>query len=97
MSAAVVDKLKELFASELDVNVDPAGVDENACLLDGDIDIDSIPIVEPISIIEERLGTVSTDDELVPESFSTPAVPAELVANKLQVSPASGQPRTGEA
>lgn len=97
MSAAAVEKLKELVAGELDVNLDPAEIDENASLLEGEIDIDSICIVELISIIEEKFNIVFTNDELVPESFSTMAVPADLVPNKLQASPVYGEATAGES
>lgn len=83
MNNPIIDKLKEIIATELDVNLVPADIDENASLLEGEIDIDSIAIVELISIIEEKFGIVFTDEELMPESFSTLSVLAKLIEGKL--------------
>ncbi len=83
MNNPIIDKLKEIIATELCVNLVPAEIDENASLLEGEIDIDSIAIVELISIIEEKFGIVFTDEELMPESFSTLSVLAKLIEGKL--------------
>lgn len=85
MSETLVNQLKAIIAGELDVNLKEAEIDENVSLFEEGLGLDSIAIVELISLIEEKFGFQFSDSELSPEFFSNLRVLANLIATRMVV------------
>lgn len=83
MSQTTIEKLKAIIADDLDVNLKKDDIDENVSLFEGGLGLDSIVIVELISLIEEKFGIEFSDLELNPEYFSSLKILAEFVSQKL--------------
>jgi acyl carrier protein len=83
MCEALVNQLKIIMAEELDVNLKVEDIDENASLFEDGMGLDSIAIVEFISLIEEKFNFMFSDSELSPEFFSNLNVLANLIGSKL--------------
>lgn len=79
----VIAKLKKLIAEELDVNLKEDELDENLPFFEGGLGIDSIAIVELISLVEDNFNIQFTDSDLVPDSFSSLKKLAEVIAAKI--------------
>jgi len=82
MSGALVNQLKTIMAKELDVNLKVEEIDENASLFEGGLGLDSIAIVELISLVEQHFNFQFSDTELTPESFSNLNVLANFISVK---------------
>jgi len=82
MSASVMDKLKKIISEELDVNLKPEDIDENASLFEDGLGFDSVTIVELIALVEEYFKIQFSDDELSLEPFSSLKVLADCIAKK---------------
>jgi acyl carrier protein len=83
MSGALVNQLKTIMAKELDVNLKVEEIDENDSLFEGGLGLDSIAIVELISLVEQHFNFQFSDTELTPESFSNLNVLADFISVKL--------------
>lgn len=83
MSETLVNQLKTIMAGELDVNLKVEDIDENASLFEDGLGLDSIAIVELISLVEQHFGFQFSDAELTPESFSNLSVLADFISGKL--------------
>lgn len=83
MSGALVNQLKTIMAEELDVNLKVEEIDENDSLFEGGLGLDSIAIVELISLVEQHFNFQFCDTELTPESFSNLNVLADFISVKL--------------
>ncbi len=84
MSETLVNQLKAIMAEELDVNLKVEEIDENASLFEDGLSLDSIAIVELISLVEQHFGFEFSDSELSPESFSNLRVLANLISSKME-------------
>ena len=82
MYGALVNQLKTIMAEELDVNLKVEEIDENASLFEGGLGLDSIAIVELISLVEQHFDFQFSDTELNPESFSNLNVLADFISVK---------------
>jgi acyl carrier protein len=65
----VLNELKRIIAEDLDVNLKFDEIDDKVPLLSGGLHLDSIVIVELISLIEDRFGFEFDDSDLNLESF----------------------------
>ena len=83
MSETLINQLKTLMAEELDVNLKMEEIDENDSLLEGGLGLDSIAIVEFISLVEQHFGFQFSDTDLTPASFSTLNALANFISAKL--------------
>jgi acyl carrier protein len=83
MSETLVNQLKKIIAEELDVNLKAEEIDESASLFEDGLGLDSIAVVEFISLIEEKFNFMFSDSELSPEFFSNLNVLANLIGSKL--------------
>lgn len=83
MSETLVNQLKKIIAEELDVNLKAEEIDESASLFEDGLGLDSIAVVELISLIEEKFNFMFSDSELSPEFFSNLNVLANLIGSKL--------------
>lgn len=86
MSKIIIDKLKKIIAEELDVNLNREDIDENTPLLESgeekSLELDSITIVELISLIEQGFEIEFSDSELNPENFANLKILADYITSK---------------
>lgn len=71
MHQKTVEQLKHLIADDLGVNVKASDIDSNAPLLEEGLKLDSLAIVELITLSEERFGIQFGEDVLTMESFAS--------------------------
>lgn len=83
MSETVINQLKNILANELDLNLSLEKIDENASLFEDGLNVDSLAIVELVSLTEETFNIQFDDEDLSPENFSSLKVLSELVNKKL--------------
>lgn len=84
MHEEIIEQLKQIIASELDVNVKAADIQAEASLFEGGIGLDSIMIVEFIALIEKRFAFQFADSELNLEPFRSLQTLAQFIAAKSQ-------------
>ncbi|NES18194.1 MAG: acyl carrier protein [Symploca sp. SIO3E6] len=82
MSQNVIQKLKEVMADELDINLTAAEIDESVTLFEDGLGLDSVVIVELISLVEKNFDIEFSDSELNLENFSNLTVLAEFITRK---------------
>ena len=86
MSEIIIEKLKKIISEELDVNLGMGDIDENTPLLESgeekSLGLDSITIVELISLIEQGFEIEFSDSELNPENFTNLKVLADCIISK---------------
>lgn len=78
----ITERLKDIIANDLDVNADRESIQDDVSLLEGGIGLDSVAVMEFISIIEEKFGFQFSDDELSMEPFQSLTTLSEFVASK---------------
>ena len=83
----VMSRLKALINKELDVKLPPGQIADDAPFFDGGLGLDSIAIVELISLVEEHFGVQFADEDLVPASFRNVRVLSQVIADKLASPP----------
>jgi acyl carrier protein len=83
MSENLIGQLKTIIAEELDVNLKVEEIDENASLFEEGLGLDSVTLVELISLVEKQLNIQFSESELNPESFSTLKVLADFISGKM--------------
>jgi acyl carrier protein len=69
MADEIVTELKRIIAEDLDVNMRFDEIDEKVPLLGEGLALDSVVVVELISLVENRFGFEFEDSELNVESF----------------------------
>ena len=86
MSEIIIAKLKKIISEELDVNLGMGDIDENIPLLESgeekSLGLDSITIVELISLIEQGFEIEFYDSELNPENFTNLKKLADYITSK---------------
>ena len=87
MAEAVIDQLKQIIANELDVNLRVEEIDSDAPLFEGGLGLDSVVIVEFITLIEERFEFRFSENELSMELFQNLRTVAQTVSGKLETNP----------
>ncbi len=83
MSENLIGQLKTIIAQELDVNLKVEEIDENASLFEEGLGLDSVTLVELISLVEKQFNIQFSESELNPESFSTLKVLADFISGKM--------------
>ena len=63
----VVDQMKQIIAGELDANLEAAQIGESDSLFEDGLGLDSVEIVEFITILEERFGFQFEEIDLTQE------------------------------
>lgn len=66
-----IDRLKHLIANELDVNIQLAEIGPDVPLLEDGLGLDSIAVVELITLIEEKFAVQFSEDDLNMDAFAT--------------------------
>ena len=83
MPEIVVERLKTIIAEELDVNLKVEEIDEKVSLFEEGLGLDSIALVELISLVEQHFDFQFADAELTPENFSTLNVLSNFISGKM--------------
>jgi acyl carrier protein len=79
----IIKQLKNLIVEKLDVNLTFEEINEDMSLFEDGLGLDSVILVEFISIIEEKFHFQFTEDELNPELFSNLSILAKFISTKL--------------
>lgn len=88
---AITERLKDIIVSDLDINASRSDLQDNVSLLESGVGLDSVSVMEFISIIEEKFGFEFSDDELSMEPFESLNTLSEFIAKR------TTQPKTLEA
>ncbi len=83
MSEAITEQLKDIIADKLDVNIQRAEIDSDISLMEDGLGLDSIAIMEFISLIEGQFSFKFDEDELNMDGFRDLQTVTELVASKV--------------
>ena len=85
MTTEVLNQLKKIIVNDLDVNVtNEADIKEDISLFEDGVGLDSVAIMEFISLIESSFSIEFADDELNLEPFETLQVLTAFIVNKQQ-------------
>jgi acyl carrier protein len=79
---SIIDNLKTIIVDDLDANISREEINQDTLLFEGGLGLDSVSLVELISLVEKKFSIKFSDSELNPESFSTLTVLSDVVANK---------------
>jgi acyl carrier protein len=85
MTESTVDRLKHIIAHQLDVNIQLEEIDADAPLFEGGLGLDSIAIMEFITLIEENFGFQFAEDELNMKPFQNLRTLADFVATRSEL------------
>lgn len=75
-----IDRLKDIIANQLDVNVQLQEIDADTPLFEGGLGLDSIAIMAFITLIEENFNFQFAEDELTLEPFQDLRTLAQFVS-----------------
>ncbi|MBU2709930.1 MULTISPECIES: acyl carrier protein [Zooshikella] len=79
----VLNEVKQLLASQLQLDQQLAAADENTPLLGAIPEFDSMAVVSVITALEEHFGFMVDDDEISAEVFETLGSLTQFVQQKL--------------
>ena len=79
----ITEQLKQIIVDELDINADKADLRDDISLFEGGIGLDSIAVMELISILERTFGFEFSDEELNIDAFKTLTTLTEFVTEKI--------------
>ena len=83
-SSTVIEQLKHIIAQDLDVNLALEDINEESSLFEDGLGLDSVSVMEFITLIEERFKFQFSDSELNIESFKSLNMLANIISNKLK-------------
>jgi acyl carrier protein len=92
MAKNILDRLKHLVADELDLNIGFKQIDSDMPLLDGGLKLDSLAIVELISLSEETFGIEFGEDDLNMHAFASLRTLADVIGARQAESPSRETP-----
>jgi acyl carrier protein len=78
----VVDQIKELIAGELDMNLEVPDIGEEDSLFEDGLGLDSIAIVEFITVLEDRFNFHFAEMDLTKELFQNISTVADVVIER---------------
>lgn len=79
----MIDEVRQLLGSTLQIGDRVKGMDESAPLLGAVPELDSMAVVTLIAALEERFGITVDDDEIDSATFETLGSLAKFVGGKL--------------
>lgn len=88
MIESTIEQLKHLIAEKLDVNIKVEDIDADAPLLEDGLKLDSLAIVELITLIEDHFGIQFGEDDLNMDAFGSLRTLASLIAAHRELEPA---------
>ena len=80
--ALIIEQLKTIIADQLDANIKRAEITLDVSLLEDGLGLDSIMLVELVSLVEENFGFQFAEDELDLTIFTNIQTLATFVATK---------------
>jgi acyl carrier protein len=83
MSQEVLSQLKNIIVNDLDVNIKQEDLNENSPLFEEGIGLDSVTIMEFISLIESKFSIQFLDEELDFKQFNSLSTLANFVSTKI--------------
>jgi acyl carrier protein len=83
MTQDVLSKLKTIIVNELDVNLTFEDINEHESLFEEGIGLDSVTIMELISLIESHFSIQFSDEDLDFQKFKDLSTLATFVASKI--------------
>jgi len=84
----ITERLKQIIADDLDIDVRLESIRDDMGLMEDGIGLDSVALMEFISIVEDEFGFAFSDDELGMAPFESLRVLSEFVAAKIAVTTA---------
>lgn len=78
----VIDRIKELIANELEANLEVSEIGENESLFEDGLGLDSVAIVEFVTLLEDRFGVEFSDTDLTTDMFRNISTIADFVLHK---------------
>ncbi len=75
-----IEQLKDLVASKLDVNIKREDIDPDAPLLEEGLNLDSLALIELVTLSEEQFGIEFGEDDLNMEVFGSLRALAEVIS-----------------
>jgi len=82
MTENITERLKQIIVNDLDVKIEMDSIRDDITLFEGGIGLDSIAIMEFVSMIEQVFGIEFSDDELGTEPFQSLNVLTQFIVNK---------------
>ncbi|MGK5092452.1 phosphopantetheine-binding protein [Deltaproteobacteria bacterium TL4] len=83
----IIDQLKQIIANDLDVNLKREEIDEDVSLFEEGLGLDSVVIMEFISLIEAHFDFQFSDNELNMEPFKNLRILADFISTKITKQP----------
>lgn len=83
MTNEIIARLKQIIVEELDVNLKLEEIDETVSLFEDGIGLDSVAIMDFVTLIEERFGFQFSDSELNIDSFRNLQILANFISTKV--------------
>jgi len=80
--AETITAIKDIIASDLDVNIELEEIGDGVSLLESGLALDSVVIVELISLLEQRFDFHFSDEDMKPALFESLTTLAQFVAEK---------------
>ncbi|MBF0240765.1 MAG: acyl carrier protein [SAR324 cluster bacterium] len=78
----IIDKLKQIIADDLDVNLKQEEIDENVSLFEEGLGLDSVVIMEFVNLIEAHFDFQFSENELNLEPFKNLKTLADFISSK---------------
>lgn len=83
-SSSTIDRLKRIISHQLDIKVDQTEIDSDVSLLEDGLGLDSIAIVELVSLLEENFGLKFEEEDLSMEPFASVRTLANYIDSMAQ-------------
>ena len=81
----IIERLKHLIAEELDTNIQFEDIDPDAALLEEGLKLDSLALVELITLVEEDYRIEFGESDLTMDSFASLRTLAAVIASHAQM------------
>ena len=79
----ITERIKQIIVNDLDTNIKIDKIIDDTKLFEGGIGLDSIALMELISILEKTFAFEFSDEELNLETFQTLSTLTEFVSGKI--------------
>ncbi len=83
MSEVITEKLKDIIAEKMDLHIQRTEIASDISLMEGGLGLDSVAIMEFISLVEAEFSFKFNEDELNMDGFRDLRTVTDLVATKI--------------
>ncbi|MFM8444543.1 MAG: acyl carrier protein [Methylococcus sp.] len=94
-STDITERLRRIIAEQLDVNISYAEIRDDLPLFEGGLGLDSVAVMEFITLIEEGFGFEFDEDELNLKPFANLLTLTDFVAGKLAAAAGTDRASSG--